>query len=275
MRYRRITTAAALFSGFGLACAPFVLGGARTQQAAHPDRQFQQLIHSVEGPDLFRGYCASCHGSDAKGHGPAAESLKSKVPDLTLLAKNNAGKFPSAHVRIVITGEAVIASHGSREMPIWGPIFHQIEEDVDRGNVRVENLVKYLESIQSIARPVAQEKQLNKAPTASSSPPSGAELYKRHCAACHGNDLRGNGPAPPPFREWTPDLITLAQRNRGEFPEAYVVKVLRNGVQIPGHGPAEMPIWGVTFKESEQLNEAQLRLRISELVDYLKSHQAK
>lgn len=46
-------------------------------------------------------------------------------------------------------GDDVLASHGSREMPIWGPIFHQIESDVDKGNV-LENLVKYLESIQSI-----------------------------------------------------------------------------------------------------------------------------
>jgi len=44
----------------------------------------------------------------------------------------------------------VLAAHGSREMPIWGPIFHQIEEDIDRGHVRMENLVKYLESIQSL-----------------------------------------------------------------------------------------------------------------------------
>jgi hypothetical protein len=75
--------------------------------------------------------------------------LKAKVPDLTLLAKRNGGQFPEPRVRKVILGDDVVASHGSREMPIWGPIFHQIEEDVDRGNVRVENLVKYLESIQS------------------------------------------------------------------------------------------------------------------------------
>jgi len=46
-------------------------------------------------------------------------------------------------------GEGMIASHGSREMPVWGPIFHQVEEDVDRGPVRLENLVKYLESLQT------------------------------------------------------------------------------------------------------------------------------
>jgi len=74
--------------------------------------------------------------------------LKGKVPDLTVLAKNNVGQFPSAGVRKVITGDELVISHGSREMPIWGPIFHQIEADQDFGNVRLENLVKYLASIQ-------------------------------------------------------------------------------------------------------------------------------
>jgi hypothetical protein len=77
-----------------------------------------------------------------------AAALKSKVPDLTLLARNNKGQFPTAQLRKVIVGTEGSASHGSREMPVWGPIFHQIEEDQDFGNVRVENLVKYLQSIQ-------------------------------------------------------------------------------------------------------------------------------
>jgi hypothetical protein len=72
--------------------------------------------------------------------------MKSKPADLTILAHGNRGQFPLDLVRTTITGEKVVASHGSREMPICGPVFHQIEADVDRGHVRMENLVKYLES---------------------------------------------------------------------------------------------------------------------------------
>jgi mono/diheme cytochrome c family protein len=122
---------------------------ARPHAAPQSEQQFQTLIHSVDGPDLFRAYCAPCHGLDAKGHGPAAAALKTPVPDLTVLAKANKGQFPTARVRKAITGEAILAAHGSREMPIWGPIFHQVEADVDWGHVRVENLVKYLQSVQS------------------------------------------------------------------------------------------------------------------------------
>ena len=237
-----------------------VLCGAskQTQTAPNAEEQFTPLIRSVEGPDLFRAYCASCHGVAGKGAGPAAPALKAKVPDLTLLASDNRGQFPAAQVREVIMGEKVVAAHGSREMPIWGPIFHQIDADVDRGNVRLENLVKYLESIQTIT---------------ASSPPSGAELYSQHCAVCHGNDLKGSGPAPYPFRA-PPDLTTLTRRHGGRFPDAYVSNVLRNGVVMPAHGPAEMPAWGADFTV-DRSNGTQVTLRITNLTNYIKSLQAK
>ena len=141
------TTTAIIFI-FGLALLAVPQASAQTQSKPQSDEQFQKLIRSVEGLDLFRAYCASCHGRDAKGHGPAASALKATVPDLTILAQTNGGKFPADRVRRIITGDHVIASHGSREMPVWGPIFHQVEEDVDRGYVRVDNLVKYIQSIQ-------------------------------------------------------------------------------------------------------------------------------
>lgn len=119
------------------------------QNTADSDRQ-QTLIGSVDGADLYRAYCASCHGKDGKGNGPVAAALKATVPDLRIIAKSNGGKFPTARVRRIIEGQGMIASHGSREMPVWGPIFSQVEADVDRGPVRMENLVKYLESIQTI-----------------------------------------------------------------------------------------------------------------------------
>jgi mono/diheme cytochrome c family protein len=242
-----------------------------SQATAQSQRSYRQLIRSTAGPNLFRAYCASCHGSDAKGHGPAAEALRIKPPDLTVLAKNNAGEFPAARIQAVIMGTQAVASHGSREMPIWGPIFHQIEADVDKGNVRLDNLTKYLESIQSINPPPSHGAGLKKS-SATIPKASGAELYERQCAVCHGNDLKGNGSAPPPFRT-PPDLTKLARRNGGQFPAAYVSKVLRNGVRIPEHGPAEMPIWGATFSEKEELDDAEVTSQIAALVSYIRAFQ--
>ena len=232
--------------------------GKQFQTAPNGEQQSPPLIRSVEGPDLFRVYCSSCHGIYGKGEGRAAPALKTKVPDLTLLASNNRGEFPATRVRQIIMGDKVVAAHGSREMPIWGPVFHQVETDMDLGNVRVSSLVKYLQSIQT---------------TAASRALSGAELYKQHCAVCHGTDLKGGGPASDPYRA-PPDLTMLARRHGGKFPDAYVSKVLRNGVVMPAHGPAEMPIWGEDFATG-QVSESQVALQIANLTTYIKSLQEK
>ena len=124
-------------------------GGAAAQTKSAAPKQYEQLIYSVKGPDLFKAHCAACHGADARGNGPVATALKTKPANLTVLAKNNNGMFPAERVQKFVSGDdPSLSSHGSREMPVWGPIFHQIEDDRDLGNVRLQNLVKYLESIQ-------------------------------------------------------------------------------------------------------------------------------
>ena len=77
-----------------------------------------------------------------------------------------------------------------------------------------------------ISASAEQDRQAKKLPTASSNPSSGAELYKQHCAACHGTDLKGNGPFPPPYR-MPPDLTKLDRRHGGKFPETYVANLPR------------------------------------------------
>jgi hypothetical protein len=49
----------------------------------------------------------------------------------------------------VIAGqEQSPAAHGSREMPVWAPVFHDVEWDQDLGEVRLDNITRYLQSIQ-------------------------------------------------------------------------------------------------------------------------------
>ncbi len=102
----------------------------------------------IEGSQIFHNYCAACHGSDGRGHGPAAGALKHKVPDLTALSSKNGGTFPRSRVKSYIEGAGEIPAHGSREMPIWGPIFHDFEWDQDLGEVRLQNITDYVESLQ-------------------------------------------------------------------------------------------------------------------------------
>jgi len=118
--------------------------------SAQISNQRQPPIRPVEGASIFRNYCAACHGLEGRGNGPASKALKREVPDLTRLSQRNDGAFPALHVRTIIMfgADDLLPAHGSKEMPIWGPIFHEIEFDRDLGNVRLENVTKYLESIQ-------------------------------------------------------------------------------------------------------------------------------
>jgi mono/diheme cytochrome c family protein len=107
------------------------------------------LINSIQGPALSKAYCASCHGADAKGNGPMAQSLKVKPADLTRIAARNGGKFPLVHIERIISGEDQPQSgHGTSEMPVWGPIFSHVERDQDLGRVRIDNLARYLRDLQ-------------------------------------------------------------------------------------------------------------------------------
>jgi mono/diheme cytochrome c family protein len=135
--------AAVLLAGLFAAAstAPDDNAGKKTDQPV-------RLIQSLKGPDLYRGYCASCHGTGGKGDGPVAPALNSKMPDLTTIAQRNGGIFPTNRINNIISGDQIILAHGSREMPVWGPIFHQVQEDRDFGAVRLQNLTDYLKSLQ-------------------------------------------------------------------------------------------------------------------------------
>jgi mono/diheme cytochrome c family protein len=116
-----------------------------------PDEARQKnLIDSFHGPELYVAYCASCHGKDAKGDGPAGKALRTSPPDLTRIAERNGGMFPFVRVQQIITGEdQTPTAHGTREMPVWGPLFSEVSWDQDLGRVRIYSLAKYLESIQT------------------------------------------------------------------------------------------------------------------------------
>lgn len=102
---------------------------------------------SLDGSVLFHSYCASCHGAGGEGNGPAAGALKVTVPNLTLLTKH-AGEFPRQRLRNILEGTEGPVAHGSQKMPVWGPVFHEIDADQDLGHVRIDNVVKYVQSLQ-------------------------------------------------------------------------------------------------------------------------------
>ena len=102
------------------------------------------------GQIMFKQYCGACHGSDAKGRGPLASTLKVPPADLTTLAKRYDGKFPYEYVSGVLRfGPGPTILHGSAEMPTWGPIFQYLDKINERAvQQRIRNLCNYLASLQ-------------------------------------------------------------------------------------------------------------------------------
>lgn len=104
---------------------------------------------AASGKDMYVSYCAACHGTDGKGNGPAAKAMKVPPSDLTILARSNKGKYPDAHVYQVIKGDATMPAHGSKDMPVWGPVFRALSKgDQATVQLRITNLTSYVESLQ-------------------------------------------------------------------------------------------------------------------------------
>ena len=99
-----------------------------------------------DGAQLFRTYCASCHGTTGTGGGAAAVAMKVTPPDLTGIAARNKGLFPSERVTQIVLGKGV-AAHGERTMPVWGDVFARKVSNADP-KAMVDALVRYLDGLQ-------------------------------------------------------------------------------------------------------------------------------
>jgi mono/diheme cytochrome c family protein len=130
-----------------LAIPAFIAGAsfiAMPQEKAHTVLKASDL----SGAEMYRTYCASCHGLDGKGAGPAAAALNRPVPDLTQIAKRNNGRFPDFRIMHIIDGYEIEAVHGTRDMPIWGDYFRSKQRDEAIIELREHNLTDYIRSMQ-------------------------------------------------------------------------------------------------------------------------------
>src|SRR5690242_3041992 len=101
----------------------------------------------AETPELvYRRYCASCHGVDGRGDGPAAAALDPRPTDLTRLT------YGIDDLVLRIDGTKTIRAHGDRSMPVWGEIFAAEVAGADaaiwRARLRVDAAATYARSLQ-------------------------------------------------------------------------------------------------------------------------------
>jgi mono/diheme cytochrome c family protein len=112
----------------------------------------EQSLPKASGSFLYRVYCQNCHGESGRGDGPMARLLKVPAADLTLLRSHHGGDFPTEAVHRAIDGREAVEGHGSREMPLWGPVFQRMYGNTQDPEERVEDriiaLTEYLRSLQ-------------------------------------------------------------------------------------------------------------------------------
>ena len=108
-----------------------------------------KATNATSGQEMYASYCAVCHGANATGNGPAQSALKIPATDLTTLAQKNGGKYPGLHVSSILRGDAELAAHGSKDMPVWGPLFRNLSQGHDAEvQQRIANINSYIESLQ-------------------------------------------------------------------------------------------------------------------------------
>ena len=100
----------------------------------------------TDAKGMFDSYCTPCHGKEGKGDGPAAKALTKAPADLTKISARNGGTFPDVKVRRYIEGLDEVPAHGTRDMPIWGPLFRSLSRD--SAELRVAALADYLKKMQ-------------------------------------------------------------------------------------------------------------------------------
>jgi len=140
---------------FGIFVAIIVAGTTFAEVEVKEAPLTWQQAALTDGEELYLELCAVCHGTGGKGDGPAAPAMTKPVPDLSILAARNDGKFPREVVEDSIAGKSRVVAHGTIDMPIWGQVF----EDAARtdwkafrregqAKQRIFNLTEYLATIQ-------------------------------------------------------------------------------------------------------------------------------
>jgi len=97
----------------------------------------------------------------------------------------------------------------------------------------------------------------------------------QYCAPCHGADAKGTGPAASAMKVPPADLTQLAKKHNGKYPANSVASELKFGNGPGAHGSADMPVWGPLFQSLDKFHDTTVQQRISNLVTYIGTLQAK
>lgn len=118
------------------------------------------------------------------------------------------------------------------------------------------------------------KKTIQHVPIKPTSPVSGKVMFTTYCAACHGAEGKGNGPAAEALKTPPSDLTALSKNNGGKYPALKVNSAIRGEAAVGAHGSKEMPVWGDLFRTISGGHQSEVDQRVANLVSYIKSLQS-
>jgi mono/diheme cytochrome c family protein len=116
---------------------------------------------------------------------------------------------------------------------------------------------------------------IRKVPAKNTSAASGKDMFVEYCAACHGSDGSGKGPAAAALKKAPADLTQLSVHNNGTFPEMHVYRYIQGEEVVAAHGSRDMPVWGSIFGNMHSSDNDMIQMRIANLTSYIRSLQKK
>jgi len=132
----------------------FLVGAALLLAAGWtPAARAKETPQQARGRQRYMALCASCHGTEGAGDGPAATSMKQPPPDLRRIAERNGGRIDPRAVAAMIDGRSMAGAHGSEDMPVWGWKRLRARKGDGGPSPGMLDLLAYLESIQVKPKP--------------------------------------------------------------------------------------------------------------------------
>jgi ubiquinol-cytochrome c reductase cytochrome b subunit len=266
---------------------------AAEEHAARASEEESRLVFTAgdpeRGSELFKQYCAACHGPDAKGGMPNPGASHGPIPGLNpahghlysddprIFAWNifmtvtngraQAGaaiQMPAFAGTIPREGRANIVSYILKmngvdvaALPAWQPetppVPARVEEEQARAQPPHDQAIKEARELALVA---PEEREPGRAAFVIGSRKDGARLFALHCASCHGEEGRGGVPNPGSARGSVPSLNPIRRDLHDEDPGAFAVNVdrlLQYGRVPEGPAPAlVMPAFGETNALTQQ-----------------------
>src|ERR1044072_6944471 len=221
--------------------------------SAHVADSLRTLAQLELGQHTFLAYCAMCHGNQGNGDGEVSSVLRSK--GITVARLNDGQRMSALNKDQIAKIIAEGGAHTGRSnlMPAWGEML---------GQEMVDALATYVMTL-SAAHPAIPGETLEQYLAAPpGTPADGRTLYVHHCAACHGESAKGDGPIGE--RLWADHKVRPRNLTDSTYIATRSDRELLAVVSVGGGHLKKstlMPAWTVT------LSPAQIR----DLVAYVRS----